>query len=224
MSQEPVPPLPQKSNSNVKGCLIGCAIVAVVGIVGTALIAFAVYKMGMETLNAFTESEPRPIPEVSMTEEESAAAKAKFDAFKEAVQSGESEQKEFSFTGQELNVMLRSNEESATLGKSVYLTIEDGEISGEVSLNLGELVPVGFLEGRYANGAATFSVSAENGRLFVFIEDFRVKGEPASPQIQQELRKTNLAEDAMSDPDLQKMMDNIETVSVEGDKLLVTLK
>lgn len=222
MSQEPVPPLPPKSDSGTKGCLIGCAIVAAVGVVGTILIVFALYRASVETLEAFTETEPRPVPEVQMTEEEGAAARTKAQEFMSAVKSGESEEKEFRFTGKELNVLLRSNPDLAAVGDSVHVTIEDGEMKGQVSLDIGQFIP--FLAGRYANGTATFDVSTNDGLLFVFIEDFSVKGEPAAPAVLEEVRKVNLAEDAKNDPEFVEFMNNVESVKVEGDQLIILLK
>ncbi len=223
MAQDSVPPLP-KSSSNAKGCIIGCLIVFVIGVAGVGIATYAAYNAGMGALNAITETEPRPLPEVVMTEEETTAASEKFERFTEAVKSGASDEKAFSFSGQEINVMLRSNDTSRVLGESVFVTVEDDEIRGEVSFSLGDLVPLPFMEGRYANGSATFSVSTNDGRLFVFIENFRMKGEDAPPEILEGLRQENLAKDMMSDPEFQEMMENIDSIAVEGDQLVVTLK
>jgi len=225
MSQDTMPPLPRSSSSSSsKGCLIGCLIVFVIGVAGSALMGYVVYRAGLETLNAFTETEPQPIPEVAMTDGERDAVTAKMEGFVEAVKSGESEEKTFVFTGQELNVLIRSFEDPRRLGESVYLTIENGEVKGEVSLNLGQIIPISFLEGRYANGAATFSVNARDGRLFIFVEQFQVKGKDAPPDIVEQFRQTNLADDAMGDPEFQNLMENIESIAVEDDRLVVTLK
>lgn len=221
MTQDVAPPLP-KSSSNTKGCLIGCAIVALIGIAGTAIIGYSVYKMGVGALDAMTEAEPRPIPEVVMTEEESTAATEKFEGFKTALETGASEEKTFSFTGQEINTMLRANPDIRALGESVFVTIENGEVNGEISLNLGNFIP--FLEGRYANGAATFSISARDGRMFVYVEEFRMKGENASSELQDQLRQQNLAEEMNTDAEFQQAMAHIDTIEVVEDKVVVTLK
>lgn len=221
MTQDIAPPLP-KSSSNSKGCLIGCAIVALIGIAGTAIIGYSVYKMSLSALDAMTETEPRPIPEVVMTEEESTAASEKFETFTAALESGTSEEKVFSFTGQEINTMLRSDPDIRALGESVFVTVENGEINGEISLNLGNFIP--FLDGRYANGAATFSISASDGRMYVYVEEFRMKGENASSELQGQLRQQNLAEEINTDPEFQKAMTHISTIEVVEDKVVVTLK
>jgi hypothetical protein len=223
MARDPVPPLP-KSSSNASGCLIGCLIVLVIGVAGVALTVFATYRVGKGAIDAMTEDAPQVLPEVTMTDEESVAASEKLDEFTEAIKSGQSDTKTFSFTGQEINVMLRANEDVRALGESVFVTIEDSEVRGEVSFNLGEFIPISFLEGRYANGSATFSVSASDGRLFVFVEDFQMKGNDAPPEILDQLRQENLAKDMVDDPDFRELMNNVESVTVEGDQLVVTLK
>lgn len=223
MAQDPVPPLP-KPRSNAKGCIIGCLIVFVIGVAGVGIGTYTAYNAGMGALNSMTEKEPRELPEVVMTEEETKAASEKLKQFTEAIKSAESSQKTFTFTGQELNAILRSNDTTRALGESVVVTIKDGVVHGEVSLNLGDLLPIPFLQGRYANGSATFSISARDGRLFVFVEGFRMKGKEAPPEILEGLRTENLAKDAMNNPDFRELMKNVESVAVEGDQLVVTLK
>lgn len=223
MTQDTIPPLP-KSSSNASGCIIGCLIVLVIALVGAGLVGYSIYRAGVGTLDAFTESEARPIPEVTMTGEEQTAAEEKLSHFMTALKAEENDEKVFEFTGQEINVMLRSNEAAAALGESVHVTIENGVVTGEVSLDIGQLIPLPFLQGRFANGEATFSISSRDERLFVFVEDFRVKGEQVPEEVLQKFRQTNLAEDAMSDPDFRAFMQNVDAVDVVGDKLVVTLK
>ena len=221
MAQDPVPPLPQ-SSSNTKGCLIGCAVVFFIGVVGAGLIGFAAYKGAVGALDAMTEMAPRPLPEVEMTAEESTAANEKFAKAKAALSSEAPEEKVFSFTGDEINTLLRSSDTTGFLGDSVFVKVEDGVVNGDVSLDLGNVMPM--LAGRYANGSATFSVSFANERLLIFIEQFKLKGEDAPEEIQAQFRQTNLAEDMMADPEFREGLRNVESIVVEGDKIVVTLK
>ena len=223
MAQDPVPPLP-KSSSNVNGCIIGCLIVFVIGVAGVGIATYATYRAGMGMLDAVTEAEPRELPEVTMTDEESQIAAEKFKRFQAAIESEDAEEKTYSFTGQEINVLLRSPDTPLPIGKSVFVTVKDGELQGEVSLNLGDLIPVGFFQGRYVNGAATFSVSAEHGRLNIYIESLRVKGEEVPEEVRGQLRQTNFAENMNTNPNVQKFLERIKSISVEGDQLLGTLK
>lgn len=219
--QQPVPPMP-KSSSGVNGCLIGCAIVAAVGVIGVALVTYAVYRGAMGTLDATTETAPRELPPLELSADEQAASEAKFKQLKAALE-GSGDQKEFALTGNDINVMLRSDPEVRALGESVYVTIAAGEVRGEVSLDLGTVVPVSFLKGRYLNGSATFSVSASDGRLFVFVENFQFKGDDVSSEVLQQLRNQNLAQD-IKDPEFKEFIAKIEEIRVDEDKLVITLK
>ena len=226
MTQDPVPPLPPKSDSSAKGCLIGCAIVLAVCALGASLMSFAFYK----TLDAFTEAEARPVPEVTVTGAERATFEAKVKALKAVAQSESSAGEEFRFSGQDLNVMIKSNPDVSEFTDGIYAEIKDGVISGQVSFDLDKtpIVEVPLigpaLAGRFANGAATFSVTTENGLLEVYVTDFQVKGKPISQDILTEFQKTNLAEDANNDPEFRAFMEKVDTIAVEGNELVIRLK
>tara|TARA_R110001592_G_scaffold347189_3_gene640504 strand:+ start:222 stop:899 length:678 start_codon:yes stop_codon:yes gene_type:complete len=225
MAQDQVPSLPKSSsNSNVKGCVIGCAIVFIVGAIGAGVVGYGLFRGVSGFMEAMTETEPRPIPEVTMTDEEATAVSEKLEAFKTALNSGDSAEKEFSLTGQEVNVLIRSDDTAKVFGDSVYVTIEGGEMKGEMSLRLGDLLPVAFLENRYLNGAATFSVSAQDGRLYIYVEELKIKGETAPDSIMDQLRQENFAAEMMKKPDFEGTMAKIESVEVVDDRLVVRLK
>ena len=219
MSQDSVPPLP-KSSSNVNGCLIGCLIVLVVGLLGVAIAGFTVYKSMQGALTTYTEETPRELPALTLSEEQSTAADEKIAQFEAALDSGTGP-REFSFSGDELNVMLRSSEPGQFFGESVYVTVADGEVRGEVSFDIGTLIP--FLAGRYANGSATFDIYTEDGVLHVYIDSFQVKGEAASEEFMSGMRVQNLALEMAEDPEFRAWIKKIEAIRVEGDQLIVTL-
>lgn len=220
MAEENIPPMP-KSSSGISGCLIGCLIVFVVGMAGAGLLAYFGYQGVTGMLNAATETAPRELPPLELSKDEEAAAAAKFEQLSAALKSGAGE-KEFSLTGDDINVMLRSDSKIRFLGESVYVTIASGEVRGEVSLELGQIMP--FLKGRYLNGSATFKVSASDGRLFVFIENFQMKGEDAPADLMEKLRVQNLAQDMGNDPKMREFIQKIDEIRVEDDHMIVTLK
>lgn len=220
MTQDSVPPLP-KSSSNMNGCLIGCLVVVVVGVLGAGILGYTLYKTMQGALFAFTEEAPRELPVLNLSDEQTAAANAKITAFRESLATGQGP-REYAFTGDELNVMLRSSEPGKLFGDSVYVTVANSEVRGEVSFNLGTLIPV--LDGRYANGSATFNVYTQNGELFVYIESFQVKGEEASQQFMEGMRAQNLSQEAAKNPEFRKWVANIDEIRADGDKLIVKLK
>lgn len=220
MSQESVPPLP-KSGSNFNGCLIGCLVVVVLGVLAAGIASYTFYRSIQGTVTAYTEDKPQELPVLKLDDAQMAAAKEKIEQFRAAVDSGTGP-REFSFTGDELNVMLRNSEPGGLLGDSVYITIANSEVRGEVSLNLGALIPI--FNGRYANGSATFNVYTEGGMLYVFIESFQVKGQAASQELLNGMRAQNLAQEAAKNPQFQAWISKVDEIRAEGAKLLVKLK
>jgi hypothetical protein len=220
MSQDYVPPLP-KSSSNVNGCLIGCLVVAVVGVLGAGIFGFTVYKMLQSSITAYTEEAPRELPALELSDDEMTAANEKLAQFRSAVESGTGP-REFAFNAEELNVMLRSSEPGQVFGDSVYLTIANGEIRGEVSFDIGKLIPI--LDGRFANGSATFTVYTAGGMLHVYMESFQVKGEEASQEFMDGMAAQNWAQEVSNDPEFKAWIEKIDEIRVEDDKLIVKLK
>lgn len=220
MSQDVVPPLP-RSSSNINGCLIGCLVVVVVGLLGAGIFGYTFYKMIEGGITAYTEEAPRELPALTLSDEEKTAANEKLAQFQSAVETGIGP-REFAFNGDELNVMLRSSEPGQVFGDSVYLTIANSEIRGEVSLDIGKLIPI--LDGRYANGSATFSVYTAGGMLHVYMESFQVKGEEASQEFMDGMSAQNWAQEVSTDPEFKAWIEKIDEIKVEEDKLIVRLK
>lgn len=221
MSQDPVPPLP-KPKSGVNGCLIGCLVAFLAAVVGVGLVGYFTYDAATSAINEMTESTPRDLPAVAISDEARTAADEKFARFKSALENGGGE-KEFFFTGDEINVLLRSNK-TAVFGEGVFVTIVNGEVRGEVSLDLGKLIPIWIFKGRYANGSAVFNVYTENDQLYVYVTSFQIKGKDAPQEIMDQLRAKNFAQELKDDPNIRRYMSKIQEISVDADKLVVKLK
>ena len=179
-----------------------------------------VYKTVGGTITAYTEETPRELPALTLSEEQSTAANEKIAQFEAALDSGTGP-REFSFTGDELNVMLRSSEPGQFFGESIYVTVANGEVRGEISFDLGTIIPL--LEGRYANGSATFDIYTEDGMLHIYMDSFQVKGEAASEEFMEGMRSQNLALEVAEDPEFRAWIEKVEAIRVEGDRLIVTL-
>lgn len=220
MTLDNVPPLP-KSSSNATGCIIGCAIVFVVGLLGTTLLLFMGFKLAQSKLSTITEEVPRELPALDLEPAERQASEEKLAAFRTAMETG-GEPREFSFTGDDLNVMIRDSDVGEVFGDSIYVTIANGEVRGEVSFNLGEFIPL--LDGRYMNGSATFNVFTEGGRLHVYMASFQYKGEAASQEVMDGLSNQDFAAELADDPEFKRWVEKIESIQVEGDTMTVKLR
>lgn len=221
MTQDYVPPLPKSSGSNATGCIIGCAIVFVVGLLGTTLLLFMGYRLAQSQLTSMTEEVPRELPALDLEPAERQASEEKLAAFRTAMETG-GDPREFSFTGDDLNVMIRNSDVGDIFGDSIYVTIANGEVRGKVSLDLGKLIPLA--DGRYMNGSATFNVFTEGGTLHVYMSSFQFKGEAASQEFMDGVGSQNFAAELADDPEFKAWVEKIESIKVEGDTMTVTLR
>lgn len=202
-----------QSQGNTGRCLlIGC-----VSVVGVLLLmgvcgGFATYWTIQGTLDKYTSTTPAEIPVVQLSEEETDEIKARMETFQTKLDSGETPEP-LVLTSKEINGLIASNEKMS--GK-VYLTIEDGEISGDIS------IPDFPMKGRYLNGSATFIASLENGVLVVTLDQAEANGEPLPDMVMEGLRNENLAADSYDNPKFAKFLRSMESIEVKHDKIILT--
>ncbi|TWT49129.1 hypothetical protein Pla22_43210 [Rubripirellula amarantea] len=235
-----------KTGNNGRCLLYGCAGIFLGGVFLILCGGFGAYYFFNQQLEKFTDTTPIDLPEVEYTDDQVAELEERIANFQEMVQpldanpSDDLEQeaalpetaitelpdaaqpampRELVLTDDDLNALIAKDER--TRGH-LYLTIEDGTISGEVSAPLEGILPGG--KGRYFNGSGTFDVRLDNGNLIVTLENAEVKGEPLPSQFITELRKTNLARDFNSDPQGSQFIEQFEKIDIEGDKIIITLK
>lgn len=194
----------------VYGCLITFLLVAFVVVGG----GFAGYWWLQGQVNRFTADAPADLPIVELSDDELAEIQARIDNFKETIEADETPD-DLVLTAEEINALISKDED---LRGKVYVAIADGEVTGDVS------IPTDFLpggQGRYFNASATFDVSLENGVLIVTLTDAEVKGEKIPQQFIDGMGKENLAKDAYKDPEVAATLRRIESISIEGDKIVL---
>lgn len=207
---------PQKSGS--KGCLYGCLAVIVGGVLLVVCAGVGGWWFVKGQIEKFTSTEPQPIPTVEFNEEQMAELQTRVDTFTAAIEGTEQPQEDLVLTADDINALINSSEQWK--GK-LYVTIENDEVSGDVSIPL-DGVPGA--SGRYFNGSASLSVKMQNGKLFVSLVDAEVNGEPVPQEIVDSLAAENLAKDAYKDPETKKVLDRLEDIRTVGDKLILKLK
>ena len=203
---------PAKSSNSC--CFYGCLFMflfVVLVVVGGGLSGYWWIK---GQVNRYTADAPADLPTVDLPEEELAEIQGRVDDFKEKIEAGETPE-DLVLTADEINALITKNDD---LKGRVYVTIENGEVSGDVSLPVDSL-PGG--KGRYFNASATFDVSLENGVLIVTLADAEVKGERIPQQYIDGISKENLAKDAYKDPEAAATLRRIESLSIEGDKIIL---
>ena len=203
-----------------RGCLYGCLIAF--GLMAVLMIAVSVgfYMLLKGQIQKYTAEAPTEIPVVEYTPDQIAELETRMQSFSDAAEGGESDSTELVLTADDLNALIANNED---LRGRVFVKIEDGLVSGDVSVPLDEL-PLPGAKGRYFNGSATVDASMEGGVLIVTLTGAEVKGEPLPDQFLEAMANENLAKDVYKDPNNAKVLRRFEDIRVEGDKIYLKLK
>ncbi len=207
-------------DSALRGCLIGCLAFFGGSLVLAGLLFFVAYNFFSGVLDKFTAEAPREVPAVVLTQEEKDLLFGKTDTFGRALTSDALALEPISFTGDEINTLLREYPAPHDGYDWISVQIVDGIIRADVSLPLKE---VG-LGNRYLNGSGELEAHMENGELRVYINSLEVDGQPLPGQFLAAMRSYNLAQDILADPKSRQVLDQIESIKVEGDRLIINPK
>jgi hypothetical protein len=225
MSQPPEIPEIQSKGIG-KGCLIGCLVALVIGIALVVGLGFLAYNVTGTLVEGFTDDAPVQLPITVVPAEQQAELKDRVETFTAAFEEP-NESATIELSAEELNALISTyaQELPVPLNEWIHLTIEDDILGGEVSVPLDQVAPPGtpFVEGRYVNGAATFTTNIQNGRLQVYVESLEVKGHAVPEEAMVQMRNENLAKEFNNQPDSQALLQRIEDITIENGKLAVTL-
>lgn len=201
-----------------RGCLYGCIFVVVGGLAMLMCAGIGGYWFVSSQVTKYTSPEPMKLPTVELSAEQMADLEKRVDSFTEALDKGETPSEDLVLTADEINALIGKEKE---LKGKVFVRIEDGQISGDVSF------PVDFLpggKGRFFNGKATVDVSMDHGILIVIMTEAEVNGEKLPQDFIDAMAKQNLAKDVYNDPDAAKVLRNFDSVAIEGDKLILKVR
>ena len=193
--------------------LYGCAGVVVVGLIGVVVTFFAIRAGFNHLKEQYTSDTGVELPTIEADE----ATVSRVDGWRSAVEAGE-DQPALTLTQDDINVLIQHHPELDWLSDNVYVTIEGSDITGDMSLPLDEIP--GF-RGRYFNGSATFDLSVEDGRLYLYLAGASMNGEAVPEDVMVGFKGTNIVEDLNRDPEFQKLLENVESVTIENSVVTV---
>lgn len=219
MMQEVMRPEIVQEPREGRGCLLGCLIAAVVALVVVIGGIVVLYYVVIHVLDAVTDTEPAPLPEVVFTEQQGEELTGRIEAFKQAMDKDEPLDM-FVLSQDDINGLIQTDPEWEKAKGKAYVTLENDRISGQVSVPLGEFGEP-LLSGRYLNAAVTLSVFMKNGELHVHIQEAQVKNKPLPEWIMKNLRTQNMAKDAMSDPESSEILRHLQGIEVRDGKLII---
>lgn len=212
-----------ESGEKKSGCkkffIIGCLSLCVIAIVAIVGGYFVVTRAVKGLVENYTEAQPLDLPEVELPESEIQSTLARTDAFKQAVEAGEPTEP-LVLSSDEVNAVIQRHPDFAKLSDKAYVTLEGDKVHGQVSIPLGDFLPMA--AGRYFNGSAVFSVSLAGGRLAVYLDSLEVGAEPVPEEFMAQLRQANLAENFVNDPSIAPVIEKLREIEVADGKLVIT--
>ena len=204
-----------------RGCwFYGCVTLAIVGVISLVVGIFVVrwaLALPEKLVNDFTDSAPVPIESVTLPPPERTTLEERLTAFQAALD-GRGGAPEIILTARELNALIAEN---IDLKGKLFVLIEDDRIKGRVSVPLKEDIGPFKVKGRYLNATASFKVSLSGGTLVVLLDDAEVNGRTLPALARNELRKTNLAEDAQRDPANAEKIARFESLRIAGGNIIL---
>jgi hypothetical protein len=211
------PPAPKSKH----GCAFyGCLTLVILAIIGAVLITatfVAARKFTRNMVTQYTQTNAVELPRVASTPTEQKAVADRCSDFMDSLQAGKAVQP-LVLSARDLNLLVARSE----LQKFIYLTIEDSQIKGQVSLPLENLGQLQMMKGRYLNGAAQFKVGMEKSALSVSVVSMEAGGKPVPAAFLSGLSGRNLAEELLKNPDIGPTLRNLENVEVKDGKLILT--
>lgn len=120
----------------------------------------------------------------------------------------------------DLNNMIAGNKNFRKLKNKLYLTIENGIISGDFSIPLKDMDwPV--LQDRYINGSAAFDVVIIDGRLSIKVSEIRMKGKIMRGFIVNKIKEIDWVEDMSEVSQLARDVRKIKQMEIQDDRIVL---
>lgn len=204
-----------------RNCLLaGCLTVVVLGVLAVVALFITFKVVTNRALKQYTDTAPAELPPLQVTADDIAATQQRWDDFFADLAKG-GEIRPMALTAREVNALLARH--AAQLTNFVRVMIEGDHLRAQVSVPLDQ-TRMSVLQGRYLNGDITLKLAVEGGLLQVRPEQLLVRGQPLPGFLMQHLRRQNWADNAMNNPDLLAIVQELETVTVTNGTLVIVPK
>jgi hypothetical protein len=204
------------------GCIIA-AILSVLLLIAVGVLFFFVYRFLGKAIEEYTATTPRELPKVEMPGEQRKALKDRWDTFVAAVKESKPTEP-LVLNSDEINALIEGEEELKGLKGTVYVSIDQDKLKGQVSIPLEKLPLFGLTKGRYLNGEAEIKATIANDVLVVTLQSIEVNGKTLPAEAMAQLRGQNMAQDSYKDPKQAALLRNLESVEIKDGKLTIKAK
>jgi hypothetical protein len=205
-----------------KGCFFyGCLTFTVLLLVVAVATFFGVRYL-QTLLHTYTDTASEPLPRVVLSPDEMQELIQRLSAFENALFLGTATEP-LVITEEELNALLDRHPDLLEWSQFLYITLEEGQIRGLISLPLEEITRGPFrsprFEGRYLNATVDLNFTITSATPVLNIESATVKGEPVPNQVMEVLREQNLAGEIEEVP--PRIWRNIDSIQVEKGRAII---
>lgn len=208
------PPRRARTRHKNRGCLLGCGIVLLGGIVVTIAGAYSMFFAFNHAVTSYLTDQRRPFTASTLSPEAVASARMRVHAFVDAIEAKQTPP-ELLLTADELNAMLAEFAARENVEIPAHVSFTGDKIHAELSIPL---------RGLYLNGSGVLDVGLRGGVLMVFANDLEVNGKHPPKELMDLTRNFNLALPFMDDPEVRAVLAKLEYVTVTGGKLKITPK
>ncbi len=199
------------------GCIAGA--VCLVAILLVFLLGVHMFK---KALNQYTDTAPMKLPQVQLSQPEIEEVQRRFNAFSDAASAGRPTPP-LELAPDEINALIASNPDLSAAKDKLYLSIQDNHLQAQVSLPMDQ-IGLTMFKGRYLNGTATFSVSLQNGLLFLTPVGITVKGKPLPRVYLDKLRRENFATGINNNSRASVALNRLQSIEVKDGKVVLVPK
>lgn len=197
-----------------KGCMLGCGALLLGGIVLTIAAALSFFYAFNRAVYSVLSEQRKPFAPIAFTPEQSSAVFARIQDFAAALEAGQRPD-ELLLTADEANAALDHWARREGIELPARVAFAGDKILAELS------VP---LRGLYLNGSGELAIGLSNGVLQVFATTVEINGRKPPEGILELMRSHNLAGAFMEDPEVRRIVAQLEYVTVTQGKLKITPK
>ena len=213
------PPIPGKK----RGCLFYGCITLAVALVVVAILSYIGFQYARKSVGNlvenYTDAQPVSLDVVELPREEADALQKRVATFQEALER-QDRQEELVLSEHELNALISQD---PNLKGKMQVRIEGDRVRGHISWPLEDIGPLK-LDGRYLNGLASLGVGLTNGQLSVTVDEVEVNGKPLPAPLMNELKKKNVAQEALKDPAAAENIRKFSSIEVRDGRVILKNK
>lgn len=209
-------------------CAGGCATLLTIGVVGFVLLIGLAWYLCGKAIGMYTSAAPTDIRIEAPSEPQFAAANTKLEQMRTAA--AKNEAGTFEFTAADLNALIARHPGFNELRNKVRVGIESGSMLVDVSAPLSSVSLPG-LRKRWFNGTAKFGLDYDDGSFDLALRSLSANGRefplsvlPALDTTFSESINTGFRKSQQEHRANEELWQHVKTISIDGDKLIVTTK